>query len=329
MLAEMKYDPNSAAVEKLHAGFARALAAAQEYEGATAPNPPVGCVILDDSCNELAVAAHQKAGQLHAEALAIQKCRDAGVVDRIHIIIVTLEPCNHQGRTGPCTAAILATPAKHIWIGARDPNPQVLGGGVGVLQAAGVDVQFWPDAKSALRLIAPFKKLKSTGLPWVTVKQALDINGSMIPAVGQKTFTSPSSLMLAHELRKRADAIITGSGTVRADAPLFTVRHVADFANKRRTLVVMDRRRRISQDYISAATANGFDVVIGDSFLDALRLLGEAGVMEVLVEAGPLLTTEILSSGFWDEHVMIEQSPSTDKITITQNQGFKNVFRHH
>ena len=329
LLAETKVEPKRMKVEKLHAGFGRALAAAQEFVGATAPNPPVGCAVLDAEGDTLAIAAHQKAGAPHAEALAIQKCRDGGVLDRIDTIIVTLEPCNHHGRTGPCTAAILATPARYLWIGVRDPNPHVAGGGAHALRTAGLNVQFWPDDRSAKRLIAPFLKLKTTGLPFVTVKQALDMKGSMVPPPGQTTFTSPAALTFAHQLRKRADAILTGSGTVLCDAPLFTVRHVEDFAGKRRPLVVMDRRRRISDAYYSMAVANGFDVMTGDFLPDVMRDLGTAGVMEVLVEAGPLLTAEILSSGIWDEHVVIQQSSPTDNISVTRNTELKNVLRHH
>jgi diaminohydroxyphosphoribosylaminopyrimidine deaminase / 5-amino-6-(5-phosphoribosylamino)uracil reductase len=127
--AEVTPNQIEADVGRLQAAFGHALQAAVEFEGATAPNPPVGCVILDADGNELAVAAHRAAGQPHAEALAIQKCREAGLAERIHTLIVTLEPCNHQGRTPPCTSAILATPARQIWIGAQDPNPHVEGGG--------------------------------------------------------------------------------------------------------------------------------------------------------------------------------------------------------
>jgi diaminohydroxyphosphoribosylaminopyrimidine deaminase / 5-amino-6-(5-phosphoribosylamino)uracil reductase len=335
LLSEVAHNQMKADVGRLQAAFGHALQAAAEFEGATAPNPPVGCVILGADGSELAVAAHHAAGQPHAEALAILKCKEAGLAERIHTLIVTLEPCNHQGRTPPCTSAILATPAKQIWIGTPDPNSHVKGGGAALLRASGLDVQFWPEGEIALqakRLIAPFAKLKSTGLPWVTVKQALNRNGSMIPPAGQKTFTSQASLILAHQLRKRADAIMTGSGTVVADAPLFTVRHVQDFAGKRRKLVLMDRRHRISVDYIAAASARGFDVLMGTSIADVLHILGKAGVMEVLVEAGPQLTQEVLSSGLWDEHVLIQQSEQRDKITITQNNStkeFANVLRHH
>ena len=319
--------------------FFAALNAAQEFEGATAPNPPVGCVILSRDGKVLAIAAHQKAGELHAEASAIEICRRNGTISDIHTLIVTLEPCNHHGRTPPCTGAILGTPAKEIWIGVADPNGHVKGGGAEALRKAGLGVHFWNElpaaddlARRAKRLIAPFAKRVTTGLPWITVKQAITREGSMIPPPGAKTFTSSSSLDLAHALRKRADAILTGSGTVLADAPLLTVRRVSDFPGKGRKLVLMDRRHRIPRSYIEDAAARGFDVMLPNSLEETFQVLGNAGVNEVLVEAGPELTDAVLSSGHWDEHVLITQNASPDMpdiITITSNTESAHVLRNH
>lgn len=300
--------------QALISAFRQALAAAHDFEGATAPNPPVGCAVLDAQGKVLAVAAHRRAGTGHAEAEAIAECRALGCLDLIHTFVVTLEPCTHFGRTPPCCEAILATPARTVLIGANDPNPQVAGGGVEKLRAAGLDVGAVDDldhqdaallSAQAHRLIAPFAKKMRTGLPWITVKQALDANGSMIPRAGQKTFTSPASLTLAHRLRRRADAILTGSGTILADAPLFTVRHVPDFPHKSRYLVILDTRRRVSHDYLDAARDRGFQISISASLNEALRQLGEDGALEVLVEAGPQVTASVLRSGLWDEHFRI------------------------
>lgn len=310
-----------------------AFVEAQKFEGATAPNPPVGCVLLDRHGNTLAAAAHQIAGTLHAEALAIKQCRDAGLVDKIHTVVVTLEPCNHTGRTGPCTEAILSTSAKKVWIGMADPNPHVEGGGADRLREAGLNVQFLnqtdaPKLKSDLqRLIGPFAKRALQGLPWVAIKHALNAQGSMIPPAGQKTFTSQSSLLLAHQLRRRVDAIITGSGTVLADDPHFTVRLVEDFPNKQRHLVLFDRRRRIPQSYLDDATARGFKISFADHLLATLKNLSEQGALEVLVEAGPSLTQSFLDSNLWDEHVLITQGVP-DQIQIIQNKE-PHVFRNH
>jgi diaminohydroxyphosphoribosylaminopyrimidine deaminase / 5-amino-6-(5-phosphoribosylamino)uracil reductase len=307
-----------------------ALLEAQKFEGATAPNPPVGCVLLDKEGTVLSIAAHQKAGTLHAEALAIKNC---DTTELIHTVVVTLEPCNHTGRTGPCTEAILSTPTKNVWIGMEDPNRLVAGGGADRLRKAGLNVQFLneadaPKLKSDLqRLIAPFAKRAFQGLPWVTIKQAVDTQGSMIPPAGQKTFTSQSSLILAHQLRRRSDAIITGSGTVLADDPHFTVRLVEDIAGKHRHLVLFDRRRRVSQSYLDAATARGFKISFANDLLSTLKNLSEQGMLEVLVEAGPSLTQSFLDSNLWDEHVLITKG-DPDHIQIIQNKE-PHVFRNH
>lgn len=310
------------------AAFGYAVELSSQWQGATAPNPPVGCVLLDASGKTLAVAAHQRAGGPHAEALAIALCRANDTFDRIHTVVVTLEPCNHAGRTPACTGVILETPARHVWIGARDPNPLVAGGGGDYLAHAGRSVHALVDlddpaapqlAEAAARLIAPFAKHVTTGKPWVTVKQALDRHGSMIPPAGQKTFTSDASLDQAHQLRKRADAVIAGSGTILADAPEFTVRRLPDFPGKRRHLIILDRRGRVPSAYVVAAQARGFLVSIETDLADALTHLGQAGCLEVLVEAGAELTQSILASPLWDEHVLIRQHPdpaADDGITI-------------
>lgn len=311
----------SPSTDAIASAFRQALKAAEAYVGATAPNPPVGCAILDASGRVLAVAAHQKAGEGHAEAMAIAQCRTQGLHEAIHTVVVTLEPCNHFGRTPPCSQAILVTPAKVVWTGAIDPNPGVIGAGTKVLQAAGLTVAAistldHPDATElaalARRLIAPFAKRVRTGLPWVTIKQALDASGSMIPPLGQKTFTSPASLILAHKLRRRADAILTGSGTILADEPLFTVRHVPDFVGRTRHLAILDRRGRVSANYLDAARRRGLLPIISHSLPEALRKLADAGVLEVLVEAGPQVTESVLGTDIWDERI---------RITVAENGG--------
>jgi len=288
-----------------------AFDAAVQTQGATAPNPSVGCAVLDAEGRVLAIAAHAGAGQPHAEAAAIAHCRQRGVESRIDTLFVTLEPCNHTGRTPPCVQAILSTPARRVLIGAADPNPIAAGGAV-ALRAAGLDVRFLdevpgaaPLAASSHRLIAPFAKRVGAGLPWVTVKRALDPAGSMIPPPGAKTFTSGPSLDLAHALRRRADAILTGAATILADDPLFTVRRITDHPGKRRTLVVMDRQGRLPSAYAEAAAARSLDVRVETDLEAALRRLAADGAVEVLVEAGPSLSDAVLGSELWDESITI------------------------
>ena len=311
--------------DQVMAAFAEALAVAEAFVGSTAPNPAVGCVLLDAGGAVLACAAHQRAGEPHAEALAIALCDKAGTTHLIHTVVVTLEPCNHTGRTPPCAEAILRIPARQVWIGAQDPNPKVQGGGAARLAAAGLMVGYiadLPGPKAARldqqcrRLIAPFAKRMQTGLPWVTVKQAMTRDGSMIPPKGAKTFTSPASLVLAHQLRKRADAVLTGSGTVLADAPEFTVRRVPDFAGKRRFLAILDRRGQVPAAYLQAAEGRGFKTFIATDIAAALRHLGVLGALEVLVEAGPAVLQAVRDGGFWDEWITIVQGEGEDRVTV-------------
>lgn len=288
--------------------FRLALDAARVLAGATAPNPPVGCAVLAADGSVLAVEAHQGAGLPHAEAAALAACRDRW--EAVHTLVVTLEPCNHHGRTPPCSQAILASPARAVWIGARDRNPAVAGGGARRLSAAGLDVAFvaGPLAAESARLIAPFAMRATQGRPWLTLKQAFTTDGSMIPPSGAKTFTSEASLDLAHALRRRADAVITGSGTILADAPLLTVRRVGDPRRAPRRLAILDRRRRVPDAYLAAARERGLDPSLHADIPALLADLADGGALEALVEAGPTLSAAFLAADLWDERVVITKA---------------------
>jgi diaminohydroxyphosphoribosylaminopyrimidine deaminase / 5-amino-6-(5-phosphoribosylamino)uracil reductase len=311
--------------DAIAAAFSAALDLARDQMGNTAPNPSVGCVLLDQGGEVLASAAHF--GLPHAEVRAITQAQSLGVADRIHTVVVTLEPCNHTGRTGPCSHAILATSAQALWYALPDPTAQAAGGAAH-LAAAGLDVRSLDqldhpqqDAllSDAHRLIAPFLTRITKHRPFVTVKQALDGQGSMIPPAGQKTFTGPQALQLAHELRRRADAIMTGSGTILADHPAFNVRHVADFAGKSRILAILDRRGRVCDDYLRAAKSRGLRPMIVTDLAQALADLADMGCNEVLVEAGPSILDSLAPTDLWDEWVLIRHSQSGDDITISNN----------
>lgn len=306
--------------------FRLALDAARALAGATAPNPPVGCAVLAADGSVLAVEAHQGAGLPHAEAVALSACRDRW--DAVHTLVVTLEPCNHHGRTPPCSQAILASPARAVWIGARDPNPAVAGGGALRLSAAGLDVAFvaGPLAAESARLIAPFAMRATQGRPWLTLKQAFTADGSMIPPSGAKTFTSEASLDLAHALRRRADAVITGSGTILADAPLLTVRRVGDPRRAPRRLAILDRRRRVPDAYLAAARERGLDPSLHADIPALLSDLADGGALEALVEAGPTLSAAFLAADLWDERVVITKAargggPDTVEILSRAKAG--------
>jgi len=292
------------------------MSEAEKFVGATAPNPAVGAAALDRQGNVVRVAAHERAGAEHAEAKLLRLLQESGEIDQIETLVVTLEPCAHFGKTPPCTEAILKYPQiKNVYFLVKDLNPKVQGGGEALLRKKGLQVERFTDptiTSRAERLVAPFFQSVTLGIPWIVVKQALDEKGSMIPPQGQKTFTSPESLKYAHELRKQSDAIITGSGTVLADQPLFTVRHVTDHPGKVRPVVVLDRRGRLgapSKDYLSI-----------------LKDLSKQGVNQVLVEAGPTLTQTVISSGIWNENVVIRKavvSGQKDNIEVKTNPCFQ------
>ena len=179
-----------------------------------------------------------------------------------------------------------------------------------------------PALERARDLTRPFIHWVKTGRPWVTVKSAWRPehaqNGSewtMKPKPGTTTFTNESSLLLAHQLRRRADAIVTGVGTVLADSPQLNVRKIADHPGKMRDLIILDRNNRTPQNWIRAREAAGFRVSQASSDLrTVLEMLGKQGVLEVLIEAGPTLTKAVLESGLWNEHFRILHTDAGDRI---------------
>ncbi|MEK6704779.1 MAG: bifunctional diaminohydroxyphosphoribosylaminopyrimidine deaminase/5-amino-6-(5-phosphoribosylamino)uracil reductase RibD [Bdellovibrionota bacterium] len=313
-----------------------AINKASLFIGATAPNPPVGAVGLSADGGVISAQAHEKAGAPHAEAKVIEDCARRGILNRLDTLIITLEPCNHHGRTPPCTELIKKANVKNVFYGSRDPNPLVMGNGAEALKDFGINVHEWSelcDDKDVLKrcreLIGPFTKLITLGVPYITIKTAYRHDSLqdnlMIPPVGQKTFTSTASLRFAHELRKCSDAIITGSGTVLADKPLFSVRHIPDHPGKQRWLVVLDRRGRIRsmcQEWLKAAELRGVQVIHDLDLEQAIRFLGQQGVLMALVEAGPTLTNHILSTSIWDRHVIIRQGNNGNEDLI------EDVYRH-
>ena len=307
-----------------HEGRLRALAAARERLGATAPNPPVGAAVFSDRGEMLGIGAHLGAGRPHAEVEALRACGEA--LSRAHTVFVTLEPCNHQGRTPPCTGALLQAGVQAVWIGALDPNPHVRGGGAEALRQAGVDVRLLaqsvsPDERRLAQhcedLIAPYTHWLRTGRPYVTIKRVFDAAGRMEPPPGRKTFSSNRLLEYAHRLRRECDAVLTGSGTVLADRPEFTVRHCLDPRTAPRRLAILDRRRRVDEAYLAEAERRGLLPRIVDHVGAELDALGAEGAHHLLVEAGPTLTGHVLDQGLWDRLVTVRQmSPEEEQVTV-------------
>jgi len=307
------------------AAMRRACEEARLWMGAPSPNPAVGAAALDGNGTILAIAAHHRAGEDHAEAALLKMCRAQNILGRVETLCVTLEPCNHHGRTPPCTEAIIEAKIPRVVVGIRDPNPDVSGGGCNRLRAAGIEVIEGIESEMCRRSMHAFLFYAQSKRPFLTLKRAFNPQGSMIPAAGQKTFTSQTSLTLAHRLRKKADALITGSGTVLADDPQFTVRYVPDYPGKRRILAILDRRGRVPASYIAQAATRGLDVGVYQTLDSCLNDLVKHESRDILVESGPILSQTVLDSFDWTMVVDIHQD-ETDRVNVRFNPSAQIPF---
>jgi len=199
----------------------QALALAQRGEGQTSPNPAVGCVIVKEN-EVVGNGYHRQAGAPHAEVEAL---RDAGELAQGATLYVTLEPCNHHGRTPPCTEAILQAGITQVFYATGDPNPQVAGGGHQRLIQAGIQIQQGPCTSEAQHLNRFFFHYSQTQQPYVVAKSAASLDGKIATHTGQSQWiTGPDARQKAHTLRHQVDAILVGASTAIADDPRLTIR---------------------------------------------------------------------------------------------------------
>lgn len=219
----------------------RALELAALGRGRTAPNPPVGAVVVRDG-RIVGEGYHTAAGQAHAETVALA---DAGPLARGATLHVTLEPCCHHGRTPPCTDAIIAAGVAEVRYAIGDPDPRVAGGGRRALVEAGIRVEAGESEAAARELLRGYLLRGRLGRPWLTAKFAMSLDGKIATRSGDARWISgEASRVHAHALRARSDAVIVGIGTVLADDPRLTVRPApADGHQPDR--IVVDTRLRI------------------------------------------------------------------------------------
>lgn len=288
-----------------------ALKLAAQGAGWVSPNPMVGAVVVKDG-RILGRGCHRQVGLPHAEVEAL---RDAGEEAYSADLYVTLEPCNHQGRTPPCTQAILAAGVRRVIIANRDPNPQVTGGGAEFLAAQGVDITMGMLESEARQLNKAWFHWTETGRPWVMAKAACSLDGKIATATGESQWlTGETARAFGHRLRHRMDAILVGIGTVLADNPQLTAR-LPRGRSRDPIRIVLDSRLRLPlnsklvkidslaptwvattnqahPDTISALQERGVQIMVlpaeaGRVSLPALlQCLGERQVQSVLVEGG-------------------------------------------
>jgi diaminohydroxyphosphoribosylaminopyrimidine deaminase/5-amino-6-(5-phosphoribosylamino)uracil reductase len=264
--------------------MALALRLAEQGRGYVEPNPMVGAVVVQgDRC--VGQGWHRKWGEAHAEVNALA---EAGASARGATLYVTLEPCCHHGKTPPCTDAILRAGVSRVVVARTDPFPQVSGGGVDILRAAGVTVDLGVQEPAARRLLGPYLKLLSSGRPYVHLKWAMTLDGKICTRTGaSKWISNEASRRRAADLRGRMDAIIVGIGTVLADDPLLTARPPGP---RVATRIVLDSRCRLPPHSKLVKTAQEAPVLIATGADGATasqrNLLEQAGV-EVLDVSGP------------------------------------------
>jgi len=268
--------------------MARALELAARGIGAVEPNPTVGAVLVDDECNLIAEGWHQRFGGPHAEIAAITSA--AGHA-RGATLFVTLEPCCHQGKTGPCTEAIIKAGVRKVVVALRDPFPEVGGKGIERLRSHGIEVEVGLLAAEAAHLAAPFLKLVTTARPWVHAKWAMSLDGKIATRSGDSRWISnEASRAIVHRLRGRMDAIVVGAATAIQDDPLLTARPAGP---RVATRIVVDSQARLPVTSQLVQTAREVPLLIAASNAAPpanVRRLEERGAEVLLIpplEAAP------------------------------------------
>ena len=329
-----------------------ALKLADRGLGRTAPNPPVGAVLVSDG-EVVGSGFHPEAGQPHAEIFALRQAGERAVGADLY---VTLEPCCHKGRTGPCTEAIIAAGVRRVVVGAIDPNPQVAGQGVRRLQEAGIEVRTGVLEDPCRRLIAPFAKHVTSGRPFVIFKAAMTLDGQTATSTGKSQWIScAESRHKVHQLRDQVDAVMVGSKTVASDNPRLTTRLPSE--GRAPVSIVVDSRLATSPmaavyNQNSPAktlllTGPGHAAGLLDSFrergvellelavvdgqldlVEAMIKLGRMDLQTILLEGGSGLAGAMLRCGLIDR-VMLFVAPllfgGCDGAPIFSGPGVENL----
>lgn len=311
-----------------HKLMTRAINLAERGLFTTDPNPRVGCVLVNDG-EVVGEGWHEVAGEPHAEINALNQ---AGEKAKGATAYVTLEPCCHQGKTPPCSEALIAAGISRVVVGMEDPNPQVAGEGLKQLAAAGIEVSSGLMEEQVARLNPGFIKRMQSGRPFIRCKMAMSVDGRTAMASGEsKWITGDAARINVHQLRARSSAIITGIGTVLADDPSLNVRlpdyegeihqplrvildpHLSTpvdasmFNLPGRKLIVTatddeEVKEQLDRDDVEVVyMPNGHDSID----LQALMgLLAELEINEVLLETGATLSGAVLKAGLIDELVI-------------------------
>lgn len=295
-----------------------ALDLAEKGVGSTSPNPVVGAVVVSDG-EVVGRGFHRRAGEPHAEIIALD---EAGERSKGATLYVTLEPCCHWGRTGPCADRVVSSGVFRVVVAMPDPNPKVAGGGIAFLKEHGVEVSVGLGRDRAARLNEPFIKSILTGLPLVVLKWAMTLDGRIASRLGaSKWITSRPAREEVHRMRARYDAVLVGRATVERDDPELTVRHCKGRDPLR---VIMDSLGRVPPgarclpgavvatvgappERISELERKGAEVLCLPSengrvaWNPLLEVLAKRGITSLLVEGGSEVAASALRAGVVDK----------------------------
>jgi diaminohydroxyphosphoribosylaminopyrimidine deaminase / 5-amino-6-(5-phosphoribosylamino)uracil reductase len=257
----------------------------------TSPNPWVGAVVLGPAGDPVGVGATRPPGGAHAEVEALAA---AGADAAGSTLVVTLEPCSHHGRTPPCVDAIVAGGVARVVFGLLDPDPKVAGRGADALRDAGIDVEVGVGAESVAEQLAPYLHHRRTGRPYVVCKLATTLDGGLAAPDGTSQWiTGVEARTDAHRLRAESDAIVVGAGTVRADDPALTVRHVEG----------PDPRRIVLGRAPVGARVRPCTEWVGDEE-HLLDELGRDGIVQLMIEGGSTVVRNFHERGLIDRYVV-------------------------
>lgn len=273
-----------------------AIAAAERVRGTTRPNPPVGCVVLDRAGIPVGIAGTEPPGGPHAEpqALAMAGARAAGGT-----VVVTLEPCHHQGKTPPCTGAVWESGVRHVVYGAADPNP-VASGGAEWLRSKGLEVRTGVLSEEISDgVLRPWLHWQRTRTPHITLKTAGTLDGLAAASDGSSQWiTSEQSRARVHVDRSRRDAIIVGTGTVLADDPRLTARLPDGSLHPHQPLRVAVGHGLVPES--AKITGENFRQIQTRDMEQVVEVLADLGVIDVLIEGGPRIAGAFVKAGLVD-----------------------------
>ena len=298
MTTSGRADVSPEVTEAEESAMLRALEIAQTPGVPFGPNPRVGCVLLDNAGVPIAEGYHRGAGTPHAEVDALQRAGDRAPGATA---VVTLEPCNHTGRTGPCSTALVDAGVRRVVFAQHDPNPTAAGG-ASSLEAAGVDVVGGILEEEARQVNRVWTFAMDQGRPFVTWKYAATLDGRIAAADGtSKWITSSAARQDAHRLRSLVDVVLVGTGTVAADDPQLTAREPDGTPLAVQPLRAVMGHSEVAADRLVLDDAAPSVVLATRDPAEALAQLYARDRQHVLLEGGPTLAAAFLRAGLVDE----------------------------